>query len=82
MADHLRHEVNGLAYPPADVDQMAKGMVRLALDRAESVRLGRGARVTAAQLSWSAELDRLDALYRGILPEQADRTPAVAVAVA
>lgn len=62
--------------------QMATAMVRLALDRAQAVRLGRGARVTAAQLSWSAELDRLDTLYRGILPEQADRAPGVTVAVA
>jgi glycosyltransferase involved in cell wall biosynthesis len=67
---------------PADVDQIAKAMVRLALDRGEAVRLGRGARVTAAQLSWSAELDRLDALYRDILPDQADRAPGVTVAVA
>jgi glycosyltransferase involved in cell wall biosynthesis len=64
VAEHLRDGGNGIAYPPNDVDACAAAMVRLATDASLSVRLRTGARRTAEGLTWSAELDRLDASYR------------------
>jgi len=66
IADHLRHDHNGVAYPPGEVGAMAQWMVRLAWDRGLANRLGRGARATAEALSWDQELDRLDLSYREI----------------
>jgi glycosyltransferase involved in cell wall biosynthesis len=67
VADHLRHEVNGIAVPPNDVDAMASAIVDLTLDVARRRRLASGARHTALALDWEAELDRLDASYRTVL---------------
>ncbi len=64
VAEHLRDNENGIAYPANDVDSCAAAMVRLASDGPLSVRLRTGARRTAEALAWSAELDRLDASYR------------------
>jgi len=64
VAEHLRDGENGIAYPANDVDACAAAMVRLATDGALSVKLRTGARRTAEALTWSAELDRLDASYR------------------
>jgi glycosyltransferase involved in cell wall biosynthesis len=64
VAEHLRDGENGLAYPPNDIDACAAVMERLVTDGALSVRLRTGARRTAEALTWSAELDRLDASYR------------------
>ena len=66
VADHLYDDVNGIAYPPNDVDALARAMVSLALDRPRVKRLATGARATAERLSWEAELDRLDAIYRDV----------------
>ena len=66
VADHLYDGVNGIAFPPNDVDALAKAMVTLALDRARMKRLATGARATAERLSWESELDRLDAAYREV----------------
>jgi glycosyltransferase involved in cell wall biosynthesis len=67
VADHLRDEANGIAVPAHDVDAMASGIVALTLDVARRRRLAEGARHTALALDWEAELDRLDASYRGVL---------------
>jgi glycosyltransferase involved in cell wall biosynthesis len=67
VADHLRHEANGLAYPAHDADAMADAMVALVLDRARTASLARGARATAEALDWRLELDRLDASYRDVI---------------
>jgi glycosyltransferase involved in cell wall biosynthesis len=75
VADHLRHEVNGLAYPDLDADAMAAAMVALALDRPRAAELGAGARATAEPLDWSHELDRLDASYRAIIARGARTGP-------
>ena len=64
VAEHLRDGENGIAYPANDVDACAAAMVRLATDGALAVKLRTGARRTAEALTWSAELDRLDASYR------------------
>jgi phosphatidylinositol alpha 1,6-mannosyltransferase len=64
VAEHLRDGENGIAYPANDVNACAAAMVRLATDGSLSVRLRTGARRTAEALSWSTELDRLDASYR------------------
>jgi phosphatidylinositol alpha 1,6-mannosyltransferase len=64
VAEHLRDGENGIAYPANDVDACAAAMVRLATDGSLSMRLRTGARRTAEALSWSTELDRLDASYR------------------
>ncbi len=70
VADHLRHEENGLAYPPGEVTAMAEAMVRLVEDEALAERLARGARETAVALSWEAELDRLATSYAEIITAQ------------
>jgi glycosyltransferase involved in cell wall biosynthesis len=66
VADHLIDGVNGIAYPPRDVDALTRTMVSIALDPARAKHLGTVARATAAGLSWDAELDRLDAVYREV----------------
>jgi glycosyltransferase involved in cell wall biosynthesis len=71
VADHLRHGVNGLAFPPGDVDGMTQAMLDLVSDPMRLPPLREGARRTAGALSWNAELDALDRSYRQVL----ERTP-------
>src|SRR5262245_37935370 len=66
VADHLIGGVNGIAYPPRDVDSLTQAMVAIARDPVRRTHLGTVARATAAGLSWEAELDRLDAIYREV----------------
>ncbi len=66
VADHLRDGVNGLSYPAGDVRAMADAMVALVTNPDRQAELARGARLTAESLSWSRELDRLDASYREV----------------
>ena len=73
VADHLRHEVNGLAYPAGDVTGMAHAIVRLCMNRKLRDDLARGARRTAEGLDWEGELDRLDASYREVCVAHAGR---------
>ena len=67
VVDHLRDEVNGLAFAPGDKSAMLAAMCRLVRDRALRERLREGALQTAAPLNWSAELDRLDARFRTLV---------------
>jgi phosphatidylinositol alpha 1,6-mannosyltransferase len=67
VADHLRDEENGVAVPPHNADAMASAIVALTLSVERRARLSAGARQTALALDWEAELDRLDASYRGVL---------------
>jgi len=71
VADHLRHDQNGLAYEARDVVGCAAAMVRLASDRDLTRRLGAGARRTAEERSWEMELDRLDESYREVCERSA-----------
>ena len=73
VADHLRHEINGMAVGPRSVEEMADAIVTLTLDAEHRRRLGAGARQTALALDWHAELDRLDTSYRAVLRESARR---------
>jgi glycosyltransferase involved in cell wall biosynthesis len=85
VADHLRHDENGLAYHPGDVEAMAEAMVALVDDPARRTRLAAGARQTAEQLSWEEELDRLSQSYRDRVPGvslDARRSAAVATPAA
>jgi len=66
VADHLRDEVNGLAYPDNDVAAMAHAMVRLVMEPALRQRLRTAARETAEARSWAHELDRLGQSYREV----------------
>ena len=66
VADHLRHEENGLSYPAGDVTGMAHAMVRLAMNPQLRDNLARGARQTAEGLDWEGELDRLGESYREV----------------
>jgi glycosyltransferase involved in cell wall biosynthesis len=66
VADHLRNDVNGIAYPPNDAAALAAGMVALATDGDRRSRLAAGARQTAEHLTWHAELDRLDRSLREV----------------
>jgi glycosyltransferase involved in cell wall biosynthesis len=74
VADHLRDEENGLAFPPHDSDAMAAQMVRLAQSTELATRLGTNARETAESLSWELEYDRLDYSYRDLLQQLRART--------
>ncbi len=67
VADHLRDDLNGLAYPAGDVEAMARAMIALALQRDRAATLGAGARSTAEALDWSHELNRLDDSYREVI---------------
>jgi glycosyltransferase involved in cell wall biosynthesis len=82
VADHLRHEVNGLAYPPRDVAEMARCIVRIVLHADLRRNLALAARATAESLSWERELDRLDESYREVLDTREAPAPSVAEAVA
>jgi glycosyltransferase involved in cell wall biosynthesis len=79
VTSHLHHYVNGLAYPPGDVDAFANAMVRIAEDDTLRRRLSRGARVTAEGLSWDSEMDRLDESYREVIAAARRPLPAVKV---
>ena len=63
VADHLRDRVNGLCYRPGDIVAMASAMMELVGNAELTRRLGRGARQSAARLSWDDELDRLSESY-------------------
>ncbi|MDB4878068.1 MAG: glycosyltransferase [Gemmatimonadetes bacterium] len=78
VADHLRHDVNGIAVGPDDVDGMARAIVALTLDSGLRARLAAGARETAIGLDWEAELDRLDTSYRDVLERRARKLEHVA----
>ena len=67
VADHLRHEANGLAYEAMNVRACADAMLRLIADRELQQRLRDGARHTVEQRTWEHEMDRLDASYREVL---------------
>jgi len=75
VADHLRHNENGIAVPAHDTDAMAEAIVGVTLDTARRARLSEGARKTALALDWEAELNRLDASYREVLEEHGGRAP-------
>jgi glycosyltransferase involved in cell wall biosynthesis len=70
VADHLRDGVNGIAYPPRDVEALTRALIAVTLDRGRARQLGTIARTTAVALGWDAELDRLDAIYRGVCGPQ------------
>jgi len=76
VADHLRSDQNGLAFPAGDVDDMADTIARLADSIGLRRRLAIGARRTAEALSWEVELDRLDASYREVCARAAHRASA------
>lgn len=67
VGDHLRDEVNGLAFPAGDRAACLAAMCRLVRDRGLRERLRAGALQTVAPLSWSAELDRLDVRFRSLV---------------
>jgi phosphatidylinositol alpha 1,6-mannosyltransferase len=71
VADHLRHEENGLAYRAMDAHACAAAMRRLVDDRALHLKLREGARATAERRTWEHEMDRLDASYREVLSRRA-----------
>jgi phosphatidylinositol alpha 1,6-mannosyltransferase len=66
VADHLRHEENGLEVAAGSASDMARAMVRIAMDPTLRGTLALGARRTAEGLSWQGELDRLDVSYREV----------------
>jgi glycosyltransferase involved in cell wall biosynthesis len=78
VADHLRHGINGLAYPPGDVEAMAGAMVRLANGPELNDRLRRGARATAMRRTWGPELDRLGESYTEVIGARASQRGATA----
>jgi glycosyltransferase involved in cell wall biosynthesis len=82
VADHLRHNENGLEVRPADPSRMAQAMVRLAMDSAHRKTLALGARRTAEGLSWQGELDRLDVSYREVRHAYAEQRRTVSTAFA
>lgn len=75
VADNLRHEQNGLAFPAGDASAMADAMARIIYDATLRRRLSNGARAWAESRSWRAELDRLDASYRDVIGEPNTQSP-------
>lgn len=75
VADHLRHDENGIAVGPHDVEGMADAIVSLTLDGSRRRRLAAEARRTAVALDWQAELDRLDLCYRSVLRARSASSP-------
>jgi phosphatidylinositol alpha 1,6-mannosyltransferase len=73
VADHLRHEENGLAYPARDVAACTAAMQRVHDDGVLRAHLREGARRTAERRTWEHELDRLDASYREVLSRRRAR---------
>lgn len=71
VADHLRHEENGLAYEAMNARACADAMRRLVADRELQQRLRDGARRTVEQRTWEHEMDRLDASYHEVLSRRA-----------
>lgn len=66
VADHLRDGENGVAFPPNDVDALAREMTTLALNPQRARALGENARRYAESLDWERELDRLDTSLRDV----------------
>jgi glycosyltransferase involved in cell wall biosynthesis len=66
VADHLRHEQNGLAFAP-DAAAVGDAIVRMARDSDLRLRLGAGARAWAEAIRWDRELDRLVDSYREVI---------------
>lgn len=66
VADHLRHEGNGLAFA-ADPAAVADTIVRMTNDAGVRRRLGIGARAWAESIRWDRELDRLVESYREVI---------------
>ncbi len=78
VADHLRHEENGLAYTAMDPLACADAMLRLVRERELLLRLRDGARQTAERRTWAHEMDQLDASYREVLARPTRARPAKA----
>jgi glycosyltransferase involved in cell wall biosynthesis len=66
VAEHLQHEVNGLAFT-SDPEAVADVIVRLTEDVELRSRLGSGARAWAESIRWDRELDRLVDSYREVI---------------
>ncbi|MCX5761228.1 MAG: glycosyltransferase family 1 protein [Gemmatimonadetes bacterium] len=66
VADHLRHEENGLAFAP-NATAVADAIVRLTADAELRRRLGTGARAWAEAIRWDRELDRLVESYDEVI---------------
>ena len=66
VADHLRHDDNGMAVTTRP-ESIAAAMVELAAKPKLRVRLGAAARDWAVALGWERELDRLVDSYREVL---------------
>ncbi len=67
VADHLRHGLNGLAFPAGDAEALATCMLALVGEPMKVMPLREGARRTAEARSWGAELDQLDRSYRRVV---------------
>ncbi len=68
IADHLRHDDNGLAIE-TNAASIAAAVVRLAEEPALRERLGAAGRRWAEHLSWDRELDRLVERYATVIAE-------------
>ena len=66
IADHLRHEENGIAVENT-AESVADAIVRLTDDPALRTRLAAGGRRWAEHLSWDRELDRLVERYASVI---------------
>lgn len=68
--------VTALAHPPGDVNGIADAVLRLCNDERLRADLGNRARQHALQFSWSRITDRIEALYRSVVPSNAVRRAA------
>lgn len=68
ITDIVEHERTGLLVEPADVNDLAAAIRRLASDPGLADRVGRAGREHARrEFSWDAIMNRLVALYRGLV---------------
>ncbi len=70
LAEVLRDGVTGVFYPPGNVAALAATLRRLAADQAGRVRLGRAARQTARDYTWTGVAHRALA-FAGLVPAEA-----------
>lgn len=63
----VQPEVNGVVFPPGDVDALADAVVRVAEDRALRQDLAARGRVRALEFAWPRVTEQIEAVYRDVL---------------
>ena len=67
IPDLVRHDHNGLLVPPGDEKALAAGIKLLLNDPEKAKNMGQRGREICDQFSIEAMIEKLDALYRGLI---------------